>query len=99
MVRVITLPISSETCDKISNILLHVLFISGLPALGFGIFYLSTAKDILLALFGTGLTICGMVLTLIFSSAYGGIIIDFYDKHKIIFKCSCKQQNNKGVKA
>lgn len=93
MGKEITLPFTSETCDKISTVLLHILLISGIPALIIGGYYWFTAHELFYALIGIGLTIYGTVFSLMFFTGYSESISDWYDEHKITFKCKCEKES------
>lgn len=99
MVHEITLPFKSETCDKIKEVLLHILLISGFPVLVFGFYHLYlTGGGLYEVLIGLPTTVYGVIFTVLSIFVYRETITDWYDNHKIVFKCSCEKPKTDGVK-
>ena len=98
MVKEINLPFTSETCDKIHEILTHALLLSGPPSLIIGVLIWFPSQSLLNASIGIGLTVYGLIFSLAALTIYGEAISDWYEDHHIVFKCKCEQQNPNEVK-
>lgn len=95
MVKEITLPFTSETCNIISLVLQNVLMFSGIPTLIVSAYYeFFTINEIFNKLIALVFTIYGLIFTLVLLTVYGELVLDFFDEHKITFKCKCEKETS-----